>query len=147
FQAEDGIRDFHVTGVQTCALPISSYVFEEFQKLSDEDQALVARYLWANMAAIDDLLNPLEPFGRRDIVQLQKASLLSCTGHIIRLGSFTAATGYLGLGVVAVGSAVTGPAAPVAIAASGLLVSAIAIKSAEKARVMVKNTVAACSTY
>src|SRR5690606_39445733 len=25
FQAEDGIRDFHVTGVQTCALPISRY--------------------------------------------------------------------------------------------------------------------------
>src|SRR5215510_7832670 len=25
FQAEDGIRDGHVTGVQTCALPISSY--------------------------------------------------------------------------------------------------------------------------
>src|SRR5690606_40957535 len=23
FQAEDGVRDFHVTGVQTCALPIS----------------------------------------------------------------------------------------------------------------------------
>src|SRR5690606_40304528 len=26
FQAEDGIRDFHVTGVQTCALPISQGV-------------------------------------------------------------------------------------------------------------------------
>src|SRR5690606_39537555 len=26
FQAEDGIRDFHVTGVQTCALPISAAV-------------------------------------------------------------------------------------------------------------------------
>src|SRR5690606_17457923 len=26
FQAEDGIRDFHVTGVQTCALPISENV-------------------------------------------------------------------------------------------------------------------------
>src|SRR5690606_40081817 len=25
-QGEDGIRDFHVTGVQTCALPISSEV-------------------------------------------------------------------------------------------------------------------------
>src|SRR5690606_39989941 len=25
FQAEDGIRDFHVTGVQTCALPICRY--------------------------------------------------------------------------------------------------------------------------
>src|SRR5690606_40648728 len=29
FQAEDGIRDFHVTGVQTCALPI-------FNRLSRE---------------------------------------------------------------------------------------------------------------
>src|SRR5690606_40655555 len=27
FQAEDGIRDFHVTGVQTCALPI----YDEWQ--------------------------------------------------------------------------------------------------------------------
>src|SRR5690606_41579637 len=26
FQAEDGIRDFHVTGVQTCALPISPVI-------------------------------------------------------------------------------------------------------------------------
>src|SRR5690606_39727448 len=26
FQAEDGIRDFHVTGVQTCALPIWSSI-------------------------------------------------------------------------------------------------------------------------
>src|SRR5690606_36638131 len=25
FQAEDGIRDFHVTGVQTCALPIYDF--------------------------------------------------------------------------------------------------------------------------
>src|SRR5437660_8316477 len=28
FQAEDGIRDGHVTGVQTCALPISTLVLE-----------------------------------------------------------------------------------------------------------------------
>src|SRR5699024_12076913 len=27
FQAEDGIRDRNVTGVQTCALPISCYAF------------------------------------------------------------------------------------------------------------------------
>src|SRR5690606_41193381 len=26
FQADDGIRDFHVTGVQTCALPISGHL-------------------------------------------------------------------------------------------------------------------------
>src|SRR5690606_40970888 len=29
FQAEDGIRDFHVTGVQTCALPICPPVQSE----------------------------------------------------------------------------------------------------------------------
>src|SRR5215203_7014816 len=29
FQAEDGIRDIGVTGVQTCALPISAYVAPE----------------------------------------------------------------------------------------------------------------------
>src|SRR5690606_40414715 len=29
FQAEDGIRDFHVTGVQTCALPILDGLVEQ----------------------------------------------------------------------------------------------------------------------
>src|SRR5690606_39366643 len=29
FQAEDGIRDFHVTGVQTCALPILALIAAE----------------------------------------------------------------------------------------------------------------------
>src|SRR5690606_40086629 len=32
FQAEDGIRDFHVTGVQTCALPI----FDHDERGGDE---------------------------------------------------------------------------------------------------------------
>src|SRR5436309_12097714 len=40
FQAEDGIRDFHVTGVQTCALPIS----ESF-KLGGTRGALIAGVL------------------------------------------------------------------------------------------------------
>src|SRR2546429_7223150 len=30
FQAEDGIRDVAVTGVQTCALPISSFAAQRF---------------------------------------------------------------------------------------------------------------------
>src|SRR5690349_22315280 len=29
FQAEDGIRDLYVTGVQTCALPICGHQFEK----------------------------------------------------------------------------------------------------------------------
>src|SRR5690606_39806498 len=33
-QAEDGIRDFHVTGVQTCALPICSRVLSVSAKHS-----------------------------------------------------------------------------------------------------------------
>src|SRR5690606_1966476 len=36
FQAEDGIRDFHVTGVQTCALPI---LFDELHDLGEYDAA------------------------------------------------------------------------------------------------------------
>src|SRR5690606_39776319 len=36
FQAEDGIRDFHVTGVQTCALPILKQVASN-HKLDPEE--------------------------------------------------------------------------------------------------------------
>src|SRR5690606_40410053 len=32
YQAEDGIRDFHVTGVQTCALPISKAISTPHQR-------------------------------------------------------------------------------------------------------------------
>src|SRR5690606_40358460 len=34
-QAEDGIRDFHVTGVQTCALPILRILGARIAKASD----------------------------------------------------------------------------------------------------------------
>src|SRR5690606_39619627 len=43
FQAEDGIRDFHVTGVQTCALPISTLLASAMKKPS---AAEVATALW-----------------------------------------------------------------------------------------------------
>src|SRR5690606_40877798 len=37
FQAEDGIRDFHVTGVQTCALPIlRDFVIEQLHVERDD---------------------------------------------------------------------------------------------------------------
>src|SRR5690606_40736722 len=35
-QAEDGIRDFHVTGVQTCALPISEMILKPLTKDTSE---------------------------------------------------------------------------------------------------------------
>src|SRR5690625_6220185 len=40
FQAEDGIRDGHVTGVQTCALPISSYQKGLLKVVNDEPTIL-----------------------------------------------------------------------------------------------------------
>src|SRR5437870_9094844 len=36
FQAEDGIRDGHVTGVQTCALPISRVLTERLRLLEQK---------------------------------------------------------------------------------------------------------------
>src|SRR5690606_11688803 len=40
FQAEDGIRDFHVTGVQTCALPILTMDLPSRQYLTIEKKPL-----------------------------------------------------------------------------------------------------------
>ena len=37
FQAEDGIRDDLVTGVQTCALPICNKLVEDYQALTDNE--------------------------------------------------------------------------------------------------------------
>src|SRR2546427_2424460 len=37
FQAEDGIRDLTVTGVQTCALPISRFVALGFNRIADRE--------------------------------------------------------------------------------------------------------------
>src|SRR5256885_6438365 len=55
FQAEDGIRDYKVTGVQTCALPISTTRRttrrEPARELGDGARALARR-------------PPLEPAGR-----------------------------------------------------------------------------------
>src|SRR5436309_1889106 len=42
FQAEDGIRDFHVTGVQTCALPIFRRVSPKTRRLRVPDHRAVS---------------------------------------------------------------------------------------------------------
>src|SRR2546426_199921 len=54
FQAEDGIRDYKVTGVQTCALPISSIIGVLVVKArEDEDpmHALNRGYMWTAVLA------------------------------------------------------------------------------------------------
>src|SRR5690606_39524492 len=47
FQAEDGIRDFHVTGVQTCALPISRNLCE----FNDIAQVIPNQERWSGVAS------------------------------------------------------------------------------------------------
>src|SRR5690606_39981066 len=48
FQAEDGIRDFHVTGVQTCALPIYAERLAEIarQRAATESRLAVLKARW-----------------------------------------------------------------------------------------------------
>src|SRR3989440_6253751 len=57
FQAEDGIRDLIVTGVQTCALPISS---RRRHTRSDRD--------WSSDVCSSDLRAPSELQSRSDLV-------------------------------------------------------------------------------
>src|SRR5690606_41044191 len=64
--AEDGIRDFHVTGVQTCALPIWGGVDDPwgFKPIAHERGRTVAACLWrlttpiAYLATVDGYASP-----------------------------------------------------------------------------------------
>src|SRR5690606_39417386 len=53
FQAEDGIRFFHVTGVQTCALPISEFSGgEENFRPANLEKLMVKQVLFANSGTL-----------------------------------------------------------------------------------------------
>src|SRR5207248_8125041 len=67
FQAEDGIRDRTVTGVQTCALPISSGRFGKFLKRGSRC-ACDSSMTGARAAAAEPVIpSPRRMRGRRDI--------------------------------------------------------------------------------
>src|SRR5690625_2686502 len=57
FQAEDGIRDGHVTGVQTCALPI--WLRENAGLTAEQEQEAVAKHF----AAVSTAIDKVEAFG------------------------------------------------------------------------------------
>src|SRR5690348_17605947 len=69
FQAEDGIRDGRVTGVQTCALPIFG---AEAQVLEQSDVVATAYNLHENLRFGPDYLIP-RPFDPRLIVMIAPA--------------------------------------------------------------------------
>src|SRR6266496_1292376 len=51
FQAEDGIRDLYVTGVQTCALPISWPRYPAIVRALDGDSTMTSLVPWPSPAA------------------------------------------------------------------------------------------------
>src|SRR5262249_56167637 len=94
FQAEDGIRDWSVTGVQTCALPISADV-GDFQLLAVIVQALgqrLDRFEPVGTAKIDLVVfekHVHRPGGPRGKVPLQNGRSPRSEEHTSELQSLT----------------------------------------------------------
>src|SRR5690606_39521440 len=73
FQAEDGIRDFHVTGVQTCALPIycqleTNYHFGGYAKLKPELLAFISAFTQRTGIPLDPIYTGKMMFGIYDMI-------------------------------------------------------------------------------
>src|SRR5690606_41061830 len=62
--AEDGIRDFHVTGVQTCALPIWRFLQWALQKAGPDLGERLLAALECEQASAERARPPDEPFVR-----------------------------------------------------------------------------------
>src|SRR5690606_39858406 len=64
YQAEDGIRDFHVTGVQTCALPIlkkrTNAVFASLKALRTRSENVFAEESTRHKAKFINQLDTIE---------------------------------------------------------------------------------------
>src|SRR5690606_40294206 len=72
FQAEDGIRDFHVTGVQTCALPI-------YTRRAVSDQPTADRPTDGRTPAPP--LSEMEPWPRVSLCLIQRGRALPALKH------------------------------------------------------------------
>src|SRR5690606_5446492 len=66
FQAEDGIRDFHVTGVQTCALPIFISPFPDGFEYDMEQLKTITRHYVDNTM----VLHSRDDFWLQDAMQI-----------------------------------------------------------------------------
>src|SRR6266511_4519559 len=109
FQAEDGIRDFHVTGVQTCALPISDAPPPDGIDLVDadsgEDLRGVANVQWeaygesgaVPQRAVDGLRRTVEAGGL--VVLARDAETREPVGGGLCTGPYEGATELTSIGV------------------------------------------------
>src|SRR5690625_7863238 len=92
FQAEDGIRDGHVTGVQTCALPISHHAsvsgYHEDRRrdrMSLKGGYLVLRLTWHDIW--QDWSKTCEPLADLIGKRVHRGPLLCSTAHAPRAWS------------------------------------------------------------
>src|SRR5690606_39571107 len=75
FQAEDGIRDFHVTGVQTCALPIWSW----WMFMSQPSLAHILAYRRVTVSGFIHVLPSGDSEKTRDVGARVKPSASACS--------------------------------------------------------------------
>src|SRR5256885_4214328 len=75
FQAEDGIRDYKVTGVQTCALPISGIAAHAGRAMVDRETAKAADFdaMASHQGIADGVKNRLDGLLGIALAQLAKA--------------------------------------------------------------------------
>src|SRR5690606_40767914 len=86
FQAEDGIRDFHVTGVQTCALPI--YVKRvERPKAERRNPSHIGATMPGTVVAV--LVSPGEPVAKGQALVVTEAMKVEQTIQAPRAGTVT----------------------------------------------------------
>src|SRR5699024_11872883 len=83
FQAEDGIRDRNVTGVQTCALPISS---EQLYPDLDPSGREALRHTYEELRAIRSGIVDDETRERLTAVEARLADILSGRSEERRVG-------------------------------------------------------------
>src|SRR5207302_6964144 len=86
FQAEDGIRDFHVTGVQTCALPIWQRRPREYL-LADLVFQLGSLHLALGPAAVVAAVAMVLAVGRPIAAALPLVALLALYAALVLLTS------------------------------------------------------------
>src|SRR5690606_41202561 len=83
-QAEDGIRDFHVTGVQTCALPISKAGRRIQNQLFPTPDPLVPK----NLPSIHDFSTGKNFWKKSETSNTKKLSWLLIIHNPTRIGTF-----------------------------------------------------------
>src|SRR5205085_7989632 len=84
FQAEDGIRDLTVTGVQTCALPIFSGGNIEPRGLEEEMRSAYLDYAMSVIVgrALPDVRDGLKPVHRRVLHVMNEMGLRAPRRHV-----------------------------------------------------------------